>query len=163
MNEQGVLSFKMKDIDGETRELNEYRGRVLLIANVASKCGFTPQYGPLEEVYRAYKDRGLSVLAFPANNFGKQEPGTDGEIKTFCETRFGITFDLYSKISVAGDDIHPLFKYLTSRPGFDWPVGWNFEKFLVDRKGNLVARFPSKTEPSSAELTTKIEELLSAE
>lgn len=160
MPEAGVLAYTMTTIDGEPKPLAAYRGKVLLFVNVATYCGNTSQYGPLEKLYATYRDRGLVVLGFPANNFGAQEPGTDPEIKTFCTTKYGVTFDMFSKISVKGADIHPLYVHLTSRPGLEGEVTWNFGKFLADRQGNVVARFTPKTAPDAPELTAKIEELL---
>lgn len=160
MPEASVLAYTMTTIDGEPRPLSAYRGRVLLLVNVASRCGNTPQYGPLEKLHARYRDRGLRVLGFPANNFGAQEPGTDAEIKAFCTGNYGVTFDMFSKISVKGPDIHPLYAHLTTKAGVDGDVTWNFEKFLVDRQGTVVARFTPKTAPDAPELTAKIEELL---
>jgi glutathione peroxidase len=150
----------MKNIDGEETPLSRYRGKVLLIVNVASECGFTPQYEGLEKLYRRYKDRGFVILGFPANNFGAQEPGTDAEIKTFCSTKYNVTFDLFSKISVAGADQHALYRFITSDPHVAGDVRWNFQKYLVDRKGVLVAKFLSKVEPMSDTLTIAVETAL---
>jgi glutathione peroxidase len=155
-----LYEFTLDDIDGRPRALADYRGQVLLLVNVASRCGYTPQYAMLEELYARYKSRGFRILAFPANNFGNQEPGTNEEIKAFCSTNYGVTFDLFSKISVRGDDIHPLYAWLTTGAGVDGPVTWNFNKFLVDRAGHVVARYASGTKPLDPELTDKIEELL---
>lgn len=160
MAETSVLDFTMKTIDGEQKPLAAYRGKVLLFVNVATYCGNTPQYAPLEKLYETYRDRGLVVLGFPANNFGAQEPGTDPEIKTFCTTKYGVAFDMFSKISVKGADIHPLYAYLTSRPGLAGDVTWNFGKFLADRHGRVVARFTPKTAPDAPDLVAKIEALL---
>jgi glutathione peroxidase len=155
-----IHGFTMKTIDGKEKSLAAYKGKVLLIVNVASFCGNTPQYKDLEAVYRAYKDRGFTVLGFPANNFGEQEPGSDEEIKTFCETKYGVTFDLFSKISVKGADQHPLYHYITKESPFPGDVKWNFQKYLVDKRGNVVAMFPSKTKPGDKEVIGKIEALL---
>lgn len=155
-------SFTMKTIDGEERSLSTYKGKVVLVVNTASECGYTPQYAGLQELYKKYKDRGFAIAAFPANDFGAQEPGTDAQIKSFCSTKYRTTFDLYSKISVTGEGIHPLFIYLTSQPGMNGAVSWNFNKFLVDREGRVAGRFPSKVEPSAPELVTKLETLLRA-
>src|SRR5437764_6859568 len=128
-----VLGFTMKKNDGTPVKLDQYRGNVLMIVNTASKCGFTPQYAGLEKLYEKYKDRGLKILAFPANNFGAQEPGTDAEIKTFCTSRYNVTFDLFSKISVKGDDKAPLYRFLTQEekdPALNGEVKWNFKKYL---------------------------------
>jgi glutathione peroxidase len=159
-----VYAFTMKDIEGNDVALSRYRGKVLLIVNVASFCGYTKQYAGLESLYRRYKEKGLVILAFPANNFGSQEPGTDAEIKNFCTTKYDVTFDLFSKISVKGSDQHPLYAYLTSpetNPRFSGEVRWNFTKYLVDRTGNIVAKFDSRVEPLSEELTGSIETALS--
>ncbi|MEK7477668.1 MAG: glutathione peroxidase [Candidatus Coatesbacteria bacterium] len=157
---ESMYDFTMKTIDGHERKLSEYRGKVLLVVNVASKCGFTPQYEGLEALYRMYRARGFVILGFPANNFMHQEPGTDAEILTFCRTRYDVTFDLFSKISVNGDDIHPLYAYLTERSPVPGKITWNFNKFLVDREGHVVARFDSKVAPMSKEITDRVEGLL---
>ena len=158
-----VLDFKMKRIDGNDEDLSTYKGKVVLMVNVASKCGYTPQYQGLEKLYEQDKDKGLVILGFPANNFGSQEPGTNKEIAEFCSSKFNVTFPMFEKISVTGEDTHPLYKRLAAQPA---PVGgepkWNFTKFLVDRNGNVVARFDSKVKPDSPELTKKIDELLAA-
>jgi len=149
-----VYDFKLKTIDGDGFSLAKYRGKKVLIVNTASKCGFTPQYAELQKLADTYKDK-LVVVGFPANNFGQQEPGTAIEIKTFCEKNYGVTFPLSQKISVKGDDIDPLFKYLTEAPNPDFTgeIKWNFEKFLIDENGNLVHRFRSAVKPLSPELT----------
>ncbi len=161
-NDDSIYDFKLKSIDGEETELSEYSGKVLLIVNTASECGFTPQYDGLQDVYDKYKEDGFYVLGFPANNFGGQEPGTDEEIAEFCSVNFNIQFPMFSKVSVKGDDIHPLFEYLTTTENRDFSgeIGWNFEKFLIDRDGNLVRRFRSKVEPDSNELIESIESAL---
>ena len=159
-----VYDFTMKSIDGKPVPLSSYKGKVVLIVNVASECGFTPQYKGLESLYLKYKDKGFVILGFPANNFGQQEPGTDAEIKTFCTTKYNATFDMFSKISVKGDDQDPLYKFLTSSktdPKFSGDVKWNFQKYLVDRRGNIVARFLSATEPMSEDVTSAVEKALS--
>jgi len=156
-------SFTVKDIDGQDVSLESYRGKALLVVNVASQCGFTPQYAGLQRLYERYKDKGLEVLAFPANNFGSQEPGTDAEIKQFCQSKYNVTFPVFSKISVAGEDIHPLYAFLTSQKVQGSPAGaitWNFNKFLIDRGGRIVARFDSKVEPESPLLAAVLEETL---
>ena len=150
----------MKNIDGKDVALSDYGGKVLLIVNTASKCGYTPQYGPLEELYNRYRDRGLRILAFPANNFGAQEPGTDKEIKEFCTSTYDVTFDLFSKISVKGEDMHPLYAWLTKDSPFPGEIRWNFTKFLVDAGGHVVARFETKTDPLADTVIEQIEELL---
>ena len=158
-----MFDFKVKDIDGNAVDLSKYKGDVLLVVNTASKCGYTPQYKGLEAVYEKYKGRGFEVLAFPANEFGKQEPGTDQEIKTFCTTNYNVSFPVFSKIVVKGQGIHPLYQYLTSRdtnPKFGGDIPWNFTKFLVDRKGHVIARFEPKADPQSPEVTSAIEAAL---
>jgi glutathione peroxidase len=158
--EKYVLGYKVKAIDGKEIDLAGYRGKVVMIINVASKCGLTKQYADLQKLYDARKDKGLVILAFPANNFNGQEPGTDAEISEFCKKDYGITFPLFSKVSVKGDDAHPLFKQLAAKGGGE--PSWNFTKYLVDREGNVVQRFDPKTKPDDAALTKKIDELLAA-
>ncbi len=163
MAEKSVLDFTMKSIDGDDVKLDSYSGKVLLLVNVASKCGYTPQYRGLESVYKKYKEQGLVVMGFPANNFFWQEPGTNEEIKTFCSTKYNVTFPMFAKISVKGDKIHPLYKFLTSKqtnPEFSGAISWNFNKFLVDRAGKVVARFSSKDEPESEKVVQAIEQAL---
>jgi glutathione peroxidase len=155
-----VYGFTMKTIDGKERKLSDYRGKVLLIVNVASKCGFTPQYEGLEALYRKYKDRGFTILGFPANDFLGQEPGTEEEIITFCRTKYDVTFDMFSKITVKGKDINPLYDYLVHKSPVPGDISWNFNKFLVDRHGNVVARFGSKVTPGSQEIAERLEKLL---
>ncbi len=158
-----VHDFTMKSIDGADVPLARYKGKVLLIVNVASKCGYPPQYEALQELYRRYKDKGLAVLGFPANNFGWQEPGTDAEIKTFCTTKYNVTFDMFSKISVKGSDQHPLYTYLTSEdanPATAGAVKWNFTKYLVNKDGHVIARFNSGTTPLSDEMVKAVEAAL---
>ncbi|HWE40003.1 MAG TPA: glutathione peroxidase [Isosphaeraceae bacterium] len=153
----------MKDIDGTEVALSKYKGDVLLVVNVASKCGLTPQYEALEATYRKYKDKGFEVLAFPANEFGKQEPGTDAEIKQFCTSKYDVTFPVFSKIVVKGEGIHPLYKFLTSEqtdPKFAGEIPWNFAKFLVDRKGRVIARFDPKVKPDDPKVVAAIEAAL---
>jgi glutathione peroxidase len=157
---KSIYSYTMKTIDGKDKPLSEYKGKVLLVVNVASFCGYTPQYKDLEEVYLKYKDSGFVILGFPANNFGQQEPGSDQEIKTFCDTKYNVTFDLFSKISVKGDDQHPLYQYITMDSPFPGDVKWNFQKYLVDKKGNIVAKYPSKVKPTDKEVIQQIESLL---
>ena len=133
--------------------------------NVASKCGFTPQYAGLESLYKKYADQGLVIIGFPANNFGHQEPGTDAEIKTFCSSKYDVTFPMMSKISVKGDDKAPLYKFLTEEPtagAFKGDIGWNFTKFIIDRNGNAIARFASKIEPDDKMLVAVVEKALAA-
>ena len=159
------LDFVVKDIDGKDVKLSDYRGQVVMIVNVASKCGFTKQYAGLEKIYKDYADKGFVILGFPANNFGGQEPGTDSEIKTFCTSKFMVTFPMMSKISVKGDDQAPLYKFLTEKEtagDFKGDIAWNFTKFVVDRNGNLIARFASATTPSDAKLIGVVEKALDA-
>jgi glutathione peroxidase len=160
---QTVYDFGATDIDGNPVDLAKYRGRVALVVNTASRCGFTPQYEGLQALYSEYKDRGLVVLAFPANNFKEQEPGTDQEIKEFCTTKYNVEFPIFSRISVAGEDKHPLYQFLTSpqtNPPFAGEITWNFNKFLVDRDGNVVARFESKDKPQDPQVIDAIEKAL---
>jgi glutathione peroxidase len=158
-----VLDFQVKDIDGKAVDLSKFKGDVLLIVNTASQCGFTPQYEGLEALYEKYKDKGLDVLAFPANEFGHQEPGSDAEIKQFCSSKYNVTFPLFSKIVVKGQGIHPLYKFLTSKetdPKFAGDVRWNFAKFLVNRKGEVIARFEPADKPDSPKVVQAIEAAL---
>ncbi len=151
----------MKRLDGSEEDLAIYKGKVLLMVNVASRCGLTPQYKGLQSLYDQYRGEGLEILGFPANNFMGQEPGTDEEISAFCELNYGVTFPLFSKISVKGEDIHPLYADLTSQPA---PIGgevlWNFQKYVVDREGKAVAMFGPQVPPNDPALVVKIEELL---
>ena len=156
-----IYDFKVKTIQGEETTLEQYKGNVLLIVNVASKCGFTPQYDGLEALYKKYKDKGVVVLGFPCNQFRSQEPGTEKEIQNFCRVNFGVTFPMFSKLNVNGDDTHPLYVYLKSeQPGIlgSEIIKWNFTKFLVDKKGKVVDRFGSSTKPK--EIEKDIEALL---
>jgi glutathione peroxidase len=156
-----VYEFSAKDIAGQEQSLKTYQDKVLVIVNVASKCGFTPQYKGLEELYEKYKDRGLEVLGFPCNQFGSQEPGDEKEIASFCELNFGVKFPLFSKVDVNGKNEHPLYGYLKeTKPGILGTEGikWNFTKFLVDRKGQVVERFAPNAEPK--DLSGAIEKLL---
>jgi glutathione peroxidase len=158
-----VYEFTMNSIDGQPMPLQNFHGKVMLIVNVASKCGFTPQYEGLEAVYEKYKDQGFVIVGFPANNFMAQEPGTNEEIKTFCSTKYNVKFPLYSKISVKGDDKAPLYQFLTdtnANPKTGGEIKWNFTKFLVDRNGKVIARFESPVKPESPEVTTAIEKAL---
>lgn len=158
-----IYDFNVTDIDGTEVSLEQFRGKVILIVNVASECGYTYQYEGLQNLYSEYADRGLVVLGFPANNFGGQEPGSNEEIKNFCTTKFHVTFPMFEKISVIGDDIHPLYRYLTSPetdPEFAGDLTWNFNKFLIDRTGEIVARFSSKNKPESQEVREAIESAL---
>ena len=158
----GLYNFTLNSIDGKPAPLAEYKGKVVLIVNVASQCGYTPQYSALEAMYEKYKDRGFVILGFPANNFGAQEPGTNEEIKTFCSRKYSVTFPMYSKISVKGADQAPLYSYLTKETGkgIAGDIQWNFTKFLVDRNGNVVQRFEPAVTPDSTDVTSAIEKQL---
>jgi glutathione peroxidase len=152
--------FTMKTIDGEQKSLADYRGQVLLVVNVASKCGLTPQYKALEEVYEEYKEEGFQVLGFPCNDFAGQEPGTEAEIQSFCSTNYNVSFPLFAKVKVLGADKHPLYQFLTSQqtqPEGPGEVAWNFGKFLVGKDGQVVARFSPKTAPDAPEVLKAIE------
>jgi glutathione peroxidase len=157
-----IYDFTLPSIDGKPAPLASFRGKVILMVNVASRCGFTPQYSALEALYEKYKDNGFVILGFPANNFGGQEPGTNEEIKTFCSTKYSVTFPLYAKISVKGEDQTPLYQYLTkeANPSVAGDIKWNFTKFLVDRSGRVVQRFESPVKPDSPEVISAIEKLL---
>lgn len=158
-----IYDFTMNDIEGNLVKLEQFRGKVVMIVNVASKCGFTPQYEDLEKLYKAYKDSGFVILGFPANNFFGQEPGTNEEIKSFCTLTYGVTFPMFAKISVKGKDQHPLYKYLTEKetnPEFSGNISWNFNKFLIDRAGKIVARFGSRTKPEDEKVVAAIKKVL---
>lgn len=160
---KSVYDFKMKDIDGKDVKLKKYKGSVLMVVNTASKCGYTPQYEGLQATFDKYKGKGFYVLGFPANNFGGQEPGTEKEIKEFCTTKYKVTFPMFAKISVKGEDQDPLYAYLTGKetnPEFAGEISWNFNKFLIDRDGKIVARFSSKDKPESEVVTQAIEKYL---
>lgn len=158
-----LYEFALDRIDGQRESLSTYRGQVLLLVNVASKCGFTPQYEGLEALYERYRGRGFVVLGFPANDFLGQEPGSNEEIADFCRATFGVEFPMFAKISVKGEQKHPLYQFLTSRPA---PIGgeieWNFQKFLVDREGRIVERFAPRTSPQDPRVVERIETLLAA-
>lgn len=156
------LHLPLKTITGSDTTLESFKGKVVLLVNVASKCGNTKQYAALEELYRKYKDRGFVVVGFPANDFGGQEPGTDQEILNFCQSKFDVTFPMMSKISVKGEDKHPLYAYLTQESPFAGEIEWNFTKFILDRTGKPAARFTPKTVPDSDEVIATVERLLSA-
>jgi glutathione peroxidase len=159
------LDFKLKSIDGKEFDLSQFKGKTVLLVNVASKCGLTPQYKALQALYEKYKDQGFVIVGFPANNFGGQEPGTEAQIKEFCSSKYNVTFPMTSKISVKGDDQHALYKFLTSKDtdgDFAGDIEWNFAKFLVDRNGNVMARFASKTKPDDAQVTEAVEKALAA-
>ncbi len=158
-----ILEFSLELSDGTMKPLNDFRGKVLILVNVASKCGFTGQYEDLQKLQKKYEEKGFTVLAFPANNFLGQEPGTNSEIVTFCRTSYGVTFPVFAKISVAGNDIHPLYAHLTgdaTNPGYSGAVSWNFNKFIINRKGEVIARFGSRTSPSDEEFVSVIEKAL---
>ena len=159
----GVLNFQMKQLDGKEVSLSKYQGKVVVIVNVASQCGYTPQYKGLQQLHEKYADKGLVVLGVPANEFGKQEPGTSEQIAAFCEKNYGVKFDMLSKVVVKGEGQCALYQHLTSEktnPKFPGQVKWNFEKFVVGRNGDIVARFGSGVEPTSEKMTTLIEQEL---
>lgn len=158
-----IYDFTMKSIDGQPASLGSYKGKVVMVVNVASKCGFTPQYTALEAIYEKYKDKGFVIVGVPANNFAQQEPGTNEEIKKFCSTKYNVTFPMMAKVSVKGDDQAPLYQYLTSTsddPQFGGDIKWNFTKFLVGRDGKLVARFEPAVTPDSPQVSAAIESAL---
>lgn len=158
-----ALSFKMKDIDGKEQDLRQYYGKVVLMVNTASKCGYTPQYKGLEAIYEKYKGDGFVVLAFPANEFGKQEPGSDSQIKDFCTTKYDVTFPIFSKVKVKGDGMCDLYQYLTAADAghkFGGDISWNFNKFLVNRKGELIGRFDTRIAPDKDQVIGAIEKAL---
>jgi glutathione peroxidase len=158
----GVYGYTLPSIDGKPLPLADFKGKVVMIVNVASRCGYTPQYTALESIYEKYKDRGLVILGFPANNFGAQEPGSNEEIKTFCQRTYSVKFPMYGKVSVKGADQTPLYQYLTRQTGagVSGEIKWNFTKFLVDRHGKVVQRFEPAVTPDSTEVTSAIEKLL---
>lgn len=163
MADKSVLDFTLKNIDGKETKLSDYRGNVLLMVNVASKCGYTPQYEGLQAIYAKYRHQGLVVIGFPANNFMGQEPGTNEEIKQFCTLKYNVSFPMFAKISVKGADIHPLYQFLTSKetnPEFGGDITWNFNKFLVDRNGKVIARFETREKPEGEKVTQAIEKAL---
>jgi len=158
-----IHEFTLNSIDGQPAPLAQFKGKVVLIVNVASRCGFTPQYAGLEALYEKYKDRGFVVLGFPANNFLWQEPGTNAEIKTFCSTKYHVTFPMFAKVSVKGSGKTPLYQFLTDKkanPSTGGEIRWNFTKFLADRNGKVIARFGSAVAPESAEMINTIEAAL---
>jgi glutathione peroxidase len=160
-----VHEFTLNALNGTPTSLATYKGKVMLIVNVASQCGYTYQYEGLQALYMKYKDQGLVVAGFPANNFGGQEPGSDAEIGAFCKSKFGVTFPMFSKISVAGDDKAPLYRFLTDKtanPKTGGEIPWNFTKYLVDRNGKVLARFDAPVEPEAKELTSAIEKALAS-
>ncbi len=158
-----IHDFKARSIDGTEQSLRDYAGKVLLVVNVASQCGLTPHYAGLQELQQSFGDRGFAVLGFPCNQFGAQEPGSEAEIKTFCETRFGVTFPMFAKVEVNGPQRHPLYTFLTAQPTEPDGAGdiqWNFAKFLIDRDGKVAARFAPATAPVSEEIVGAIEKVL---
>lgn len=158
-----LYDIPLKDIDGKDTSLKAYQGKVLLIVNVASKCGYTPQYKGLEALQKKYEKQGFTVLGFPCNDFRSQEPGTPEEIKQFCSSTYDVTFPLFAKLHVNGKEAHPLYAALTGKDSpFPGPITWNFNKFLISRDGKIIKRFDSKTKPESAEVTGAIEEALAA-
>jgi glutathione peroxidase len=161
--EKTIYDFTVNSIDGQSTALSSFKGKVVLLVNVASRCGYTPQYTALESIYEKYEDRGLVVIGFPANNFGAQEPGTNQEIKTFCSAKYHVSFPMMAKVSVKGSDITPLYQFLTDKnlhPQSGGEIGWNFTKFLVGPDGKLIERFDSAIEPNSPQLTAAIEKEL---
>jgi len=160
---KSIYDFEMTDIDGNKIPLQKFKGNAVMIVNVASKCGLTPQYKELQELYSKYKDKGFVILGFPANNFKEQEPGTNKEIKEFCTLNYGVQFPMFSKISVLGGDIHPLYRFLTQKetnPNSPGNIRWNFDKFLVDKNGDIINRFHPKISPLDKTITEAIETLL---
>lgn len=158
-----VLNFTMNSIDGKAVQLAKYQGKVVLMVNVASECGYTPQYAGLQELHRRYAAKGLNILGFPANDFGAQEPGTNTEISEFCKKNYGVEFDMFARVVVLGNGQCPLYRFLTSgatNPKFSGEVGWNFEKFLIGRDGRVIGRFLSPVEPLSSEMIKAIEDAL---
>ncbi|HQY21583.1 MAG TPA: glutathione peroxidase [Ignavibacteria bacterium] len=158
---KNISDITVIDMDGNKVKLSDYKGKVLMIVNVASKCGFTSQYKGLEEIYNRYKDQGFEILAFPCNDFGDQEPGSNDEIRTFCESKYNVTFKLFDKVNVIGDDKNVLYQRLTENSDPAGDISWNFEKFIIDKNGNITERFKSKVEPESGEVTSVIEARLS--
>ena len=155
-----ALNFEVKNIDGKTVDLEDFEGKVVLVVNTASECGLTGQYKGLQAMYEKFKDDGLVVLGFPCNQFGKQEPGSESEIKEFCTSEYQVTFPMFSKVEVNGDGATPLYKYLTSKevkPAGKGKVSWNFEKFLIDRDGQLIHRFAPNTDPSDPDLLKAVQ------
>jgi len=160
---ESIYDIPLKDIDGKDTSLKPYQGKVMLIVNVASKCGFTPQYAALEALYQKYKDQGLVVLGFPCNQFAHQEPGTDAEIKQFCSSKYEVTFPMFDKIEVNGKNRNPLYVLLAGNDSpFAGDIGWNFTKFLIGRDGKILKRFNSPVKPDSPEMVQAIESALAA-
>jgi glutathione peroxidase len=160
---KSVYDFTLNSIDGQPSPLSSFKGKVVMLVNVASKCGYTPQYSALESTYEKYKDRGLVIVGIPANNFGAQEPGTNEEIKTFCSRKYNVTFPMMAKVSVKGSDQTPLYQFLTDKtlnPTTGGEIKWNFTKFIFDRDGNAIARFEPEVTPDSSQVTAAIEKAL---
>jgi glutathione peroxidase len=160
---KSVYEFTLNSIDGQPSPLSSFKGKVVMLVNVASKCGYTPQYSALESTYEKYKDRGLVIVGIPANNFGAQEPGTNEEIKTFCSRKYNVTFPMMAKVSVKGSDQTPLYQFLTDKtlnPTTGGEIKWNFTKFIFDRDGNAIARFEPEVTPDSPQVTAAIEKAL---
>lgn len=163
MADSNLLDIPLKDIDGKATSLKAYQGKVMLVVNVASRCGFTPQYKGLEALHRKFKEQGFTVLGFPSNDFGGQEPGTTAEIKEFCSTNYDVTFPMFDKVKVKGEGKHPLYAALTGQSSpFPGDVGWNFGKFLIGADGKILARFDSRVSPESADLISAVEKALAA-
>jgi glutathione peroxidase len=155
-----VYDFTAATSKGQAKQLSDYEGQPILIVNLASECGLTPQYAGLQKLYEEYKDRGLHILGFPCNDFGGQEPGTIGEIEQFCSVNYGVTFELFDKVRILGDGKHPLYEWLTTQSEPPGDVQWNFEKFLIDRSGRIACRFSPKVTPEDEELRSAIEAVL---
>ena len=158
---KNIHDISVVNMDGDSVSLSKYKGKVLLIVNVASKCGYTSQYEGLEAIYKKYNGQGFEILAFPCNDFGGQEPGSNEEIRTFCETKFNVTFPLFDKVQVLGDDKSPLYERLINNSEPEGDIDWNFEKFVISKDGDITARFKSKVKPESDEITGMIETELS--
>ncbi len=157
-----ALNHTLKDIDGKPVDLSKYQGKVVMMVNVASACGLTPQYADLQALYAKYKDQGFVILGFPANEFGKQEPGSDAEIKEFCNAKYKVNFPMFSKIVVKGEGQAPLYKHLTTQTKFPGDIEWNFAKFLVGRNGEVIARFKPQVKPNDATVVSEVEKALAA-
>jgi len=163
--DKSVYDFTLNSIDGQSAPLAAYKGKVVLLVNVANRCGFTPQYSALESTYEKYKDRGFVIVGIPANNFGAQEPGTNQEIKTFCASKYNVTFPMMAKVSVKGEDITPLYQFLTDKsahPQTGGEIQWNFTKFLIGPDGRVITRFEPEVTPDSPQVTSAIEKALAS-
>ncbi|WP_454062902.1 glutathione peroxidase [Candidatus Nitrospira salsa] len=158
--QSGIFAYTMDDIDGKPRPLSEFKGQVIMVVNTASFCGNTPQYEGLQTLYEQYRDQGFTILAFPANDFGKQEPGNNKEIAEFCYTKYSLEFPLFSKITVVGDNKHPLYRHLTEETDFTGEITWNFQKFLINRKGDVIARYRPSTKPLTPKIVEDVENAL---